>query len=161
MATAITPLANLTVSGSTTTTVTFSSISGLYRDLMLVINGQNSADANMYLRFNGDSATNYFAVYLSGTGSSATSGTESNTGFFFNDNSRIGTENAMFTVNILDYTATDKHKVYSAGATRAGQGVERHIGRWANTSAITSISVNVASGNLVAGTTLALYGIAG
>lgn len=159
MATAITALANVTISGSATTTVTFSSIVGTYRDLFLVISGTNSVDANLYFRLNGDSASNYYINGISGNGSTASAQNGNYSGWFFNANARIGTGIANFTFDILDYAATDKHKNALVAANRADAATERFAMRWANTAAITSIVATVTAGNLVAGTSFALYGV--
>lgn len=161
MASAWTPMANITISGSSTTSVTFSSISGAYRDMVLVVSGTNSVDANLYFRFNGDSGSNYWNIGMRGNGSSAlqAGGGGSSTGFFFNNSARIGTSEAMFSLNFLDYSVTDKHKSYLVSADRADAATERYFGRWDNTAAITSIVATVTSGNLVAGTTFTLYGV--
>lgn len=154
-----TPLAEYTVSGSSTTSVTFSSISALYRDLVLVINGTNSVDANLYLRFNSDSGSNYDYALMYGNGSSAVAGSGNQTGIFFNNVARIGTAQSQFEINILDYAQTNKKKTLLASADRAGAATERYVFRWDNTAAITTIACIVASGNLVAGTTFTLYGV--
>ena len=74
------PIATQTVSGSSTSSVTFSSISGSYTDLILIINGatSDSATNNFRVRFNSDSATNYSATRLLGDGSSTSTATGSN-----------------------------------------------------------------------------------
>jgi hypothetical protein len=72
----------------------------------------------------------------------------------------LGTSQSNVTYQIFDYAATNKHKTVlnRTGAmtwswTRAG------TGRWANTSAITSITLLSVGSNIAAGTTLNLYGI--
>jgi hypothetical protein len=159
MASALTPLANLTISGSSTASVTFSSISSAYRDLMLVVSGTNSVDANLYFRLNGDSGSNYNATGMSGNGSSASPQGGNYSGIFFNANARIGTSAANFKLDFLDYSATDKHKTVLYLADRSDSATERWVSRWSNTAAISSIVGTVTSGNLVAGTTFALYGV--
>lgn len=152
------PLANLTVTGSSTNTVTFSSIDGSYRDLVLVINGTNSVDANLYLRINSDTA-NYAGVLMFGNGSSVGSFTDAPTGIFFNNYARIGTAASQFVLNFMDYSATDKHKTVLASADKSSAATERYCYKWGSTSAITNIVCTVTTGNLVAGSTFALYGV--
>jgi hypothetical protein len=60
-----TPLANTTLA-SAANSVTFSGISGAYRDLMLVIQGSTTGPANVRMRFNGDTGSNYTFVFLAG-----------------------------------------------------------------------------------------------
>jgi len=74
-----TPLATVTL-GSTAASVTFSSIPATYRDLILIITAQRTGSpVNVGMRFNGDSGSNYSSVFMTGTGSSAISGTVSGT----------------------------------------------------------------------------------
>jgi hypothetical protein len=69
-----TPLANITL-GSSANTVTFSSISGSFRDVKLVVTGNSSVAAGISWVFNSDSTTtNYYNVYIYGDGGSAVSG---------------------------------------------------------------------------------------
>lgn len=156
---AITAIANATISGSTTTTVTFSSITSAYRDILVVVSGTNSVDANLVFRFNSDSGSTYTRIGISGNGSTFSSSLSSLTGINFNNNARIGTTAANFALQVMDYVATDKHKPVLAISDRSDAAAERHMFRWANTAAITSISALVTGGNLVAGTTFTLYGI--
>jgi len=67
MASTYTPIATQTL-GSATGTVTFTSISGSYTDLVLVITGNTNNPTNPVLQFNGDTTTNYSHTYISGTG---------------------------------------------------------------------------------------------
>jgi hypothetical protein len=68
---AITALATITLA-SNQSTVTFSSISGSYRDLRLVGSGFMSGADDFLITFNSDSTnTNYNGMALTGTGSAA------------------------------------------------------------------------------------------
>ena len=154
-----TPLANLTL-GSTASSVTFSSISQSYRDLILVINAPMSSGGVFgYLRFNGDSGSNYSAVRMFGSGSSAGSDTGLIGASAINF-SEFYVEQNITTVNIMDYTATDKHKTVLSRANAPSNYVFGIAGRWANTAAITSLTISTSSSTWAAGGTFALYGIA-
>jgi hypothetical protein len=145
--------------GTTASSVTFSSIPATYRDLILVSKPQQTlSNTETPVRFNGDSGTNYSQVVMFGNGS-----TTGSFGFGGRTNINIGTS---FTgsitqsfLQIMDYSATDKHKTTllrvdnSADATAAG------ADRWANTAAITSINISVATGTFAAGSTFSLYGV--
>ncbi len=155
-----TPLANLTLSGSQAT-VTFSSISQSYRDLVLVANVKN-ATATTSFRIN---------INASGTTTSSVRMRASSAGASSELFGGIGavtqsTDYGGFTPiisNIMDYSATDKHKTILTRATlknvNADQ-VEATATRWANTSAVTSLVLSVETYNMAAGSTFALYGIA-
>ena len=65
----------------------------------------------------------------------------------------------ILTAQLMDYSATDKHKTV---LTRSGtnlDGVEALAGRWANTAAVTSWVILTSSAAFASGTTFALYGI--
>jgi len=83
------PIATTTVSNSSTSTVTFSSISGTYTDLIIIGNlGSETTNAFPYLQFNGDTGSNYSYTQLYGNGngsSAATARSSNNTKLFNND----------------------------------------------------------------------------
>lgn len=154
-----TPLANLTLSSSASS-VTFSSIPATYRDLRIVIAGTTSAGVNTVLRFNSDSGNNYTGVLMYGTGSgSGTSGTFGAGSFAYFG--ALWTGQGNNTVDIMDYSATDKHKTLISRYNSAANEVGAMASRWASTSAVNSITILTASAATYAsGTTFAIYGIA-
>jgi hypothetical protein len=152
-------LATTTLS-SAVSSVTFSSIPATYRDLVVVINGGVvSGGHNVLISFNGDTAANYTAVQMSGTGSapdgSAAFGRLLNYFGFF-----TGDLNSMIKAEVFDYAQTDKHKTYLSRASSAGNGVAAVAGRWANTNAITTVALNSSGSTFRIGTTFSLYGVA-
>jgi hypothetical protein len=150
---------------SSAASVTFSSIptsvNGVsLRDLVLVINGGvDSGAINVLVSFNGDTAANYSAVQMSGTGSAADgSGVSGRLLNYFgymeaNLNTVIKTE-------IFDFAQTDKHKTYLTRANNAGNGVAALASRWANTSAINTVALSLSGSTFRIGTTFSLYGVA-
>lgn len=159
MATAITPLANITL-GSTAATVTFSSISGSYRDLRLVVTYGASTNVGAYIRFNNDSASNYNYVYMSGNGSTTSSSSAAATYTYLSYANATSTTQAFITADILDYVATDKHKTVLSRGNNASVASDAFAGRWASTAAITTLVVYPDNSTFAAGSTFALYGIA-
>lgn len=155
-------LANLTLS-SAQKTITFSSIPGTYRDLVLVMDHLvTGAASNKIVRFNNDSGSNYPWVYMGGNGTSAISGTNTSTSLLVEALAAGSTTERLLTItNIMDYSTTDRHKTTLTRNGRAGQGTDAIICRWANTSPITSISItqNNAIADFALGSTFALYGI--
>lgn len=158
---AITPLANITLA-STASSVTFSGISGSYKDLVLVIAVKDTASAgSAMMSLNSDFGANYFNVLLEGNGSSAASGTQTRSNFLFggyNYNAMNTTDFNAFIANILDYSATDKHKPVLIRGGLASLSTAIVAGRWANTSAVTSIRLTPPN-NFAVGSTFALYGV--
>lgn len=155
-----TPLANTTVSGSTTT-ITFSSISNSYRDLVIVYSSPSQgSQVRPLIRFNSDSGSNYNEIRMVGNGSSTSSAAFS--GSHFDATGFFSSYNDPFTIlaNVLDYSATDKHKSVLFRADGASQATVGEMGRWANTAAITTVSFVSANGSsFPTGLTIALYGV--
>lgn len=162
MAKALVALANITL-GSAASTVTFSSIPGTYRDLRLVSNVVSLSGSptalGAYARFNGDSGSNYTTVYAYGNGSSTGSGSEATSTLFWGAFPASG---GIDHWDILDYSATDKHKSALGRADGNGASTWMYSGRWANTAAITSITLtspDSGTKTFGAGSTFALYGV--
>lgn len=150
------PLANTTVA-VTATSITFSSISQSYRDLVVVITGTSSIAAGLFWIFNTDNtSTNYNNVYMLGDGGSATSGTANSNSW----SSMRGSNLTQFNVSIMDYSATDKHKTVLLRQNSASDsGAFALAGRWSNTAAINSVQLSLGTSTFSAGTTFALYGV--
>lgn len=156
-----TPLANLTL-GSSAASVTFSSISQSYRDLVLVVTSKTvSTGASCILRFNNDSGSNYYGIDASGNGTSTFSYSYGPSSYIYiGDNPVVNTNNNFNAImHIMDYATTNKHKT-TLGRINNSTYVETAVGRWANTGAITTAVVSVSSDSFAAGSTFALYGIA-
>ena len=153
-----TALANITL-GSSASSVTFSSIPATYRDLVLVMNGTSTAGSYAFLRFNSDTGSNYSYLFMHGDGASAVSSAFSSQTQGYIANIDAGAINATLT-QIMDYSATDKHKTFLSRNGQGGGLVIATAGRWANTSAVTSMSVTMNTGSFSTGHTFALYGIA-
>jgi hypothetical protein len=151
-------LANLTL-GSAQTSVSFSSIPGSYRDLVLIFYGSaTSSQANDYLYFNGDTTQSnysYARIQWDGTGVASAAASDSTV-----SDITSGSPNTVI-MNLMDYSATDKHKNRIVKSTNVNGTSLVYNSRWANTAAITSLTYDSASGGQFAsGSTFALYGIA-
>jgi len=160
------PLANVTL-GASASSVTFSSIPGTYRDLRIIFFGNlhQASSASVFTEYNGDTTTtNYNHVRMSANGSTTSSGAQNNNRTAFEINGLEQSSNATFILDVMDYSATDKHKTALSrdGANKAtAQAVEAFALRWSNTAAITSIRFILGGANSFAsGSTFALYGIA-
>jgi len=159
------PLVTTTLS-SATATVTFGSISSAYTDLVLIANWGTSVNGDgTLMRFNSDTGSNYSDTELYGTGSSAGSQRRSN-GAYIDITRAIGGDgstiytNSIISVNNYSNTTTYKTALIRANlATGTYAGVAALAGLWRSTSAITSVTILAASGNLLSGSTFTLYGI--
>ena len=157
------PIATTTL-GSASATITFSSIPSTYTDLILVA-ALIPADAGYpYMRINSDSGTNYSNTRIIGNGtaassSRATSNTEGFVATGYNANNY--TKPVLHTLHFFNY-AGSTFKTHLAEASMDGNGagdVQRGVGLWRSTSAITSISLLKAAGTWSTGSTATLYGI--
>ena len=164
------PIATTTVSGSSTSTITFSSISATYTDLIIIGNlGSETTNAFSYLQFNGDTGSNYSYTQLYGNGSSAASTRVSNNTQLFNNDVSVkqGAINSNVIYHIMNYSNAT---TYKTSLTRQNtvdaadyNGALAAVGLWRNTAAITSVSIKLVRGgtdyNFTTGSTFTLYGI--
>ena len=161
MPNAMAALANITLGSSAT--VTFSSIPATYRDLRIVWTVGGSTSTGSGIKFNTDTdySNNYSRVVMTGNGST--------TGSFLNSGSANPAANhdagalragGQLIIDIMDYSATDKHKTFLVRQDAAGAEATSVAGRWASTAAVNTILLtNDSGGALTAGTTVALYGV--
>ena len=152
-----TPIATTTISGTSTSSVTYSSL-GSYTDIVLVINGYNSTDQNFRLRLNGDTGSNYSVTRLEGDGSSASSSRlTSQTSMILS--AGIHTNPGVYIAQIMNYGNSSTYKTVLTRSNIAASATCAFVGLWSSTSAVTSLTVLINSGYIVAGTTISLYGI--
>jgi hypothetical protein len=138
--------------------VVFGSIPQGYRDLVLVIAGTLTSVQGLRLRYNGDTVDTggaYGRVFMKGDGST--------TGSLATTNNRaleIGTVQTIGYAQIMDYSATDKHKTVLLRMGASNSEVLAGASRWANTAAINNIEVVSDDGvTMNTGLTLTLYGV--
>jgi len=156
-----TPIATQTL-GTATSTVTFSSISGSYTDLVLIFNGNTSAIANTFMRFNSDTGSNYSMTWMAGTGSSALSSRESSQTRLLID--IYGYPNPSNITNKVmsfpNYSNTTTYKTVLGRSNNSAAGTEALVGLWRSTSAITQIDILTLSATTFSiGSVFTLYGI--
>lgn len=154
------PLATVTLGGSDTEVV-FASIPPIFKDLILVADfvAATTTNAELLIRFNSDSGNNYSQVKMTGNGSSTSSSSASSV-----NGARIGygpttSARSNSIAQIMDYAATDKHKTLLTRTNESDE-VWATACRWANTSAITSVSFLYEGVSLGTGSTFSLYGVA-
>jgi hypothetical protein len=144
--------------------LSFTSISASYRDLVLVaeiVDAATFAAPNFRLNFNSDTGANYNMVNMAGNGSTATSSALTGQTSIILETVATIPENGrgVFIVNVLDYSATDKHKTILSRGNSATTGVNAIAARWANTAAISTIGISTNTGRFATGSTFYLYGI--
>lgn len=158
------PIATTTL-GSAAASIDFSSISGSYTDLILVVAGETTTTVNVNLRVgNGsvDTGSNYSSIILRGNGSAAASVGYTNNTEWNIDSFASGSGNQKnYIVHLMNYSNTTTYKTVLAKASLPSAEVVARVGLWRSTSAINIIQVypNSAGNLLAAGMTATLYGI--
>jgi hypothetical protein len=155
-----TPLATVTL-GASASSVTFGSISATYRDLICVVFAAGSTTLQGRIRLNADTGSNYSYQRMSGNGSagSAAAASSQSSGFLSAIAQATTTGALQMNINIMDYSATDKHTTIISRADQSANGTEAFANRWANTAAVTSVQILTSTGNWASGSTFALYGV--
>ena len=165
-------IATTTVGAGGASSVTFTSIPQTYKHLQVRFIGRTVASdtaENAWIRFNGDTGSNYSFHYIDGDGSTTASGGSGS--YIYALAGRLAAANSgtnvfgTSVVDILDYTNTNKNTTIRTlcGIDRNGSGNLRlDSGAWFNTSAVTSINILNGNGqNYAQYSTFALYGIKG
>jgi len=155
-----TPIATTTL-GSAQASFTFNSIPGTYTDLVLITDHATTATTTLFMRFNGDSGSNYSYTQLwAPNGSLAYTQRTANANSIDMHDSTSTVGQNMLISNIMNYSNTTKYKTTLTAANDNANGrryVDVQI--WRNNTAITSITLFMLTGNISAGTTFTLYGI--
>ena len=161
MTTTYEKIATTTVSNTSTVTVTLSSISSNYTDLVMVFRG-GCDNSSMRMQFNSDTGSNYSVTLMSGNGSLARSTRQSS-----QDAILIAGAYAYQTVTsntitqIQNYSNTTTYKTALSRNNEGTGATEAFVGTWRNTAAITTISLTAinATGFWFNGSKVTLYGI--
>jgi hypothetical protein len=156
------PIATQIVSGSSTSTVTFSSIPQTYTDLQIVTSvscSSSAAATALYIRFNSDSATNYSYTYLYGTGSTTAGARFSNQSTIYFGSAFVSdiTTNTGF---VNSYSNTSIYKTCISRESASKTETVATIGLWRSTAGISTIDLFINGYVFTAGSTFTLYGIA-
>ena len=155
------PIATTTL-GSNTNTVTFSTISGSYTDLVLICNVTGSGgNANLRMTLNSDTGSNYSTTALSGDGSSAVSNRSSSQTAMLVVQTGASLNGALTTsiTHFMNYSNSTTYKTALSRFVSAGSETTANVHLWQNTSAVTSITVATSTNNYATGSTFTLYGI--
>lgn len=146
-------------------TIDFSAIPPVYRSLYLVFLGRLSdalTATNVAMRFNGDSGTNYNyeSQSASAAGSTAALTSAAASGFVGTVPAASTTAARVGSIDVLiPGYASAFHKAYIARNMDAIQRVNHSGGWWASTAVINQLTlIDTNGGNIVAGSSAALYG---
>jgi len=162
MATTYDKIASTTL-GSAAASITFSSIAASWTDIRLVLVAKGDGGlANARLTYNSDNGTNYSRTTLGGNGSTTSSYQNTNNTYIDLGLANLSeTIPSMLTYDIFSYAgSTFKTVLLTSSQDYNGSGaVERIVGLWRSTSAITTIKIESTINNYAAGTIATLYGI--
>ena len=174
---AATFLIQRTAGNGSNTSITFSSIPQTYKHLQIRCLSRNSSggsgNANLNIRLNSDSGSNYTRHYLRGDGSSASAyGDISSTYAIVQDGDLNWTASSLYKavsiIDIHDYSSSTKNKTVrslaGADVNASGYGVSIGLSSalWVNTAAVTSITITSSGATAFDSTsTFALYGMVG
>jgi hypothetical protein len=162
MAVTYEPIATTTL-GSSTNSITFSSISQSYTDLMLVCNGFANTPSSFDIQVgNGsvDTGNNYSITLIAGDGSTASGYRESNTPAC-QQMGIVNTTQMNTIIHFMNYKNTSAYKTILSRNNNLGfRGIAATVGLWRSTAAISAIKIGTGGANMSAGFTATLYGIA-
>lgn len=149
--------------GTAASSVTFSSISASYTDLIIVFDGTMASHTRIDITVgNGtlDTGANYSNTELLGNGTTASSlrnsSTSSMQGMF--DSLGTGTGQINSITSFQNYANTTTYKTVLGRSNSASNGVTAYVGLWRSTVAITTIRITGLA-NFNTGSTFSLYGI--
>ena len=155
-----TPIASTTL-GSAASTITFSSISGSYTDIRLILNTISPSNSDtLQIRLNSDSGTNYSSTILGGNGTTAGSERRTSTNYIFVSNNYVNVTNGTAIFDFMNYSNSTTYKTVLMRSGNAANSTTASVGLWRSTSAITAIELSIASSyTFGSGTTATIYGI--
>lgn len=158
------PISTTTLTSSSGS-VTFSSIPSTYTDLRIVFtaNSTGAADYAVYLRFNGDSGGNYITQVMRSYNSTIATANMAESGIsLYSGSMGINPVRGMWLIDVVNYQSA-KYKCalfQMANAKTTNTGIlTLGTGRWASTSAITSLSLNAGGTSFEVNSKFTLFGI--
>jgi hypothetical protein len=151
-----TPIATTTL-GSAQASVTFSSISASYTDLIIIFNGTVSSADNNNIQFNSDTSSLYSVTRLYGNGTTTASNNSSNQTQM--QLGEMATVQSTDIIQVFNYSNTTTYKTVISGGRNTTGFVKNTVGLYRSTSAISTIKIMTGGANYQTGSTFTLYGI--
>lgn len=158
----MTLIATSTVGAGGAASIDFTAIAGTATDLYLVLSWNSSVNNDsIFIQFNG-SASSYTKRNLFGFGTGSPI-SQSGSDSYFNSN-KTTTANTFNSgqVYIPNYAGAT-NKSFSSEDVSEANGADSYAnltaGLWSSTAAITSIKLDLASGNFIVGSTASLYSV--
>ncbi len=160
-------ISTVTVGSGGASSISFSSIPSTYQHLQIRFVSKLSAGDDVIMRFNGDTANNYWNHILYGNATLAIAGVPFGGAYSAIALYYTGSTTAVAggIIDLLDYTSTAKNKTirFLGGYDDNSNGnIDLASGSWSPTpAAITSITMKPVSANFAEYSQFALYGIKG
>jgi hypothetical protein len=164
MANTYTKIASVSVGVLGSATIDFTSIPATYTDLLVKISGREVTGIQLYftMQINGV-ATNQATKELRGSGTAASSGTNTIATL---DQNGSGTTASVFgsaDIYIPNYASTTTYKAISIDSVSENNAAAAYMrlsaGLWSSNSAINQLTFYASSGNIAQYSTATLYGI--
>jgi hypothetical protein len=155
------PIASTTISGSSTSTFSFTNIPATFTDLVLVEHLSFTVSGNQRVINFGDTSTLYSSTNLRGNGSAASSARYTGGDAVGSTPGVADSGTGWMTVvtQIMSYANTNVNKTFLQSAADASASVFRTVGLWRSTNAISTVKLSALSGAFASGSTFSLYGI--
>jgi hypothetical protein len=159
---ALVALANVTLTGNAST-ITFSSISQSYRDLLFVFNLKSTTSVD-FVNYRVNGLTSFYGFNLwDGSGTTVNANTTYNTSFGQFDQNYSTIANAQFASGSLymaDYSSTDRRKTsFIKNSNQYGGQLVLNGSRTPATAAVTSIVFALGTHQFATGSSIGLYGV--
>ena len=160
------PIATTLVGSGGVNQVTFLDIPQTYKHLQIRGIALSASTPRIYIRYNGDGASNYTYHFLEGNGSSAvaSAGANQTENWLFINGFIASSTPSPFVVDILDYANSNKFKTIRSlhgGDNNSAGNIALCSGLWRDTTAITSIQLFTSSSTFSQHSRFSLYGIKG
>jgi len=164
MANTFVKIASVTVGSGGASSMDFTAIPATYTDLKVVVSGREATGTSLFftMQING-SAANQATRELRGSGSAASSGTNTIATI---DQNGSGTTASVFgsaDIYIPNYASTTTYKSYSIDSASENNAAAAYMrlsaGLWSSNSAINQLTFYPSSGNIAEYSTATLYGI--
>lgn len=164
-------LADTTVSGSSVSSIDFTSIPSVYAHLLLVVYARSDAGGSqLRIRFNNDSGANYHSQRVNGGGSAASASEQISQTFaragHLASSGTAANQMAIAELYVPYYANTARKKAfigstfYADVESSGGLVISSLGGTWTNTAAINRMTLICDVGNFTVDSRATLYGLA-
>lgn len=161
-----------TILSGTAASISFTTISGAYTNLQIVISGRGDnvgTSQGLTMTFNSDTGNNYDWQYIRAHGTTLVGAeTLATSNLYVCDMPCAGAPAGaagQATITIAGYAGSTYQKTFTAignlkvATTTGNIWIQQQTGWWRNTAAITTVTLALSTGNFAAGTIATLYGL--